>query len=282
MKPFSQTGALHFVSGFSANPTVSRYGVSDYLRTLPRGTNTFSEGTQRYNELRDCILRESERSVLMANNCYARSLEGLRSGSAYWSLVGMYYSAFFSQKAVLGMYGCWMDGPNRWIEVVDANPGTQKLFLRSSHYPNAAGAKGSHKVSWIAFYEAMNHLRFWLTTSCAQLATTPVNSKKTWMIDTRNDVNYDPLEAFKLADDFQNSFDPANIPSCFTGKLKTMLSVSQAFVQFSKEIALANALKTDVCNTVATRLAWTQQNITSPQDALLTNFYASELPGLEF
>ena len=131
MKPLSHSGAIHFVQNFSSNASVSAIGVNDYLDTNFQGTNTFVEGTSQYGELRDCLLRESERSLLMASNCYARSLDGLRENSAYWSLVGLYYAAFYSAKAILGMHGCWMGGLKKWIEVVDSNPGAQKIVYKN-------------------------------------------------------------------------------------------------------------------------------------------------------
>lgn len=74
MKPLTQIGAQHFVGQFSAEASVINSSVDDYLLTLPSGTNTFSEGTPRFALLKDCILREAERSLLLSGNCYARAL----------------------------------------------------------------------------------------------------------------------------------------------------------------------------------------------------------------
>lgn len=282
MKPLTQSGAQHFVSGFSADANVSGLSVVDFLDTLPSGASTFSEGTLRFDQLRDCLLRESERSLLLSENCYARALDSLRECSVYWSVVGLYYASFFSLKAVLGMHGCWMDRPKRWIEVMDGNPGGQKLVYKTVKYPNNGGENGSHQVTWVAFYEAMNHLAAWLTSPQAMLAINPVNANRTWMIDTRNDVNYDPLIAFQMMSDFQNTFNPEKLPTCFGGKLQTMFQVAQAFVQFSKEIALNLGLKTDVCAPSVTRMDWCQQYLTAPQHPKLIAFAASEYPQLEY
>lgn len=151
----------------------------------------------------DSLDSDAERSLLLSGSCYARALDGLRESSVYWSVVGLYYAAFFSLKAVLGMHGCWMSRPKRWIEVVDANPGRQKIAYKTAMYPSSGGPTGSHQVTWIAFYEAMNHLAAWLTSAHAVLASNPVNANRTWMIDTRNEVNYDPLVAFQMMTAFQ-------------------------------------------------------------------------------
>src|SRR5258708_6528549 len=282
MKPLTQIGAAHFVGSFSADATVSGFSVEEYLATLPGGSITFTEGTPRFNELKDCLLREAERSLLLSGNCYARALDGLRGSSVYWTIVGLYYAAFFSVKAVLGMHGCWMSGPRRWIEVMDANPGAQRLVYRTGMYPNNGGKNGSHEVTWIAFYEAMNHLAAWLTSPPALLSITPVNSSKTWMIDTRNDVNYDPLVAFQMMAAFQGSFDPTNLPSCFGGKLQTMFQVGQAFVLFAKELALNLGLGTDVWVPAATRRDWWMQYVTCAQHPPLSQFAVSVYPHLQY
>lgn len=282
MKPFTQHGAAHFVGAFGADAAVSTFGVQDYLDSLGGHASVFSEGTPRFGQLKDCLLRESERSLLLSASCYVRALDGLRESSAYWSVVGLYYASFFSVKAVLGMYGCWMGGPRRWIEVVDANPGVQKIAYRTGMYPNTNGQKGSHKVTWIAFYEAMNYLTAWLTSANAALATAPVNASRTWMIDTRNEVNYEPIEAFRMMTAFQGSFDPANLPTCFGGKLQTMLEMAKAFVLFAKEMAVVHALSTDVWLPAATRMNWCQLHLTAPQHPALTTFATSEYPQLEY
>lgn len=282
MKPLTQIGAQHFVSNFSADASVNGFSVDDFLATLPKSGAVFSEGTPRFNQLKDCLLREAERSLLLSGNCYARSLDGLRECSAYWSVVGLYYSAFFALKAVLGMHGCWMSRPDRWIEVDNANPGSQKIVYKTVKYPNSGGKTGSHKVTWVAFYEAMNHLAAWLTSPQAKLAINPVNNNKTWMIETRNDVNYDPLAAFQMMSDFRSAFNPAALPACFGGKLQTMIQITQAFVAFSKEMALNLGLQTDVCAPSATRLNWCQQYMTAPQHPALIAFATSEYPQLEY
>lgn len=282
MKPLSQIGAQHFVSGFSAEASVIQYSVDDFLDTLPKGGTDFTEGTKKFDQLRDCLLRETERSLLLSSNCYARALDNLRECSTYWSVVSLYYSSFFSLKAVLGMHGCWMSRPKRWIEVDNANPGKQKFIYKTVTYPNNNGQSGSHQVTWVAFYEAMNHLSSWLTSPHATLAISPVNANKTWMIDTRNDVNYDPLIAFQMMADFQNNFNPTAIPTCFGGKLQTMIEISQAFVNFSKEMALTLGLKTDVCLPSVARKDWCQRYMTSNQHAALTAFAHTEYARLEY
>ena len=123
MKSLTTASSVHFVNGYTPVASAMSTSVQDYLNSVT--TKTFQEGTSAFDHLRCSLLRETEQSLMMAQNCYARALEGLRGGSSFWALVTLYYSAFFSIKAILGTYGCWMAGPKRWIEVLDPH---QEIF----------------------------------------------------------------------------------------------------------------------------------------------------------
>lgn len=277
MKPLTTTSSIHFVNGFSVIPAVSALSVQDYLNTA--ATKSFQEGTPAFDALRCCLLKETEQALLMAGNCYVRGLEGLRGGSAYWSLVSFYYAAFFSIKAILGTYGCWMNHPKRWIEAVDTNPGTIKLQFRTTAYGITAGP---HKVTWIAFYDTMSALSSFLTSAEAVIAKTPVNKSKTWLIDTRNDANYQPNIAFSMIEEFDKGFNPNTVPNCFKGRLQTMLQISRACALFAKESALRVGLSTDVWSPEPTRGDWVRSRITKAQHPSLAAFTAAEMPQLEY
>jgi hypothetical protein len=68
MKPLTQSGAAHFVGQFGADASVAGYSVEDFLATLSASSHTFTEGTPRFDQLKDCLLRESERSLLMSSS----------------------------------------------------------------------------------------------------------------------------------------------------------------------------------------------------------------------
>jgi len=278
MKPLTTTSSAHFVAGFQANPALVGIGVQDYLNRAP--VKQFIEGTPPFNELRVCLLQEAEQYVLLAQNCYSQGLEGLRVGSAAWSMVSFYYSAFFATKAILGTYGCWMSAPRRWIEVVDATAGSLKLAYHQSLYPTQA--RGSHKVAWAAYYQVMSKLSNFLTSPDAIVAKTPVNSQESWLIDTRNDVNYEPQVAFKIGSEFESSFRPTAIPNSLRGRLSTMLQVSRACNVFAKENAVRVGLSTGVWNPEPTRVAWVQNRVLSPQHPLLVAYRQKEMARLAF
>lgn len=281
MKPLTITGANSFVAGFTSRPGVESFSVVEFLDQLPRRTRDIEEGSTEFDDFRCVLLRESERSLLMAENCYLRGLEGLREFSGYWSMVCLYYSAFFSIKAILGVHGCWMKKPNFWVEAVDSNPGALKLGIRKNQY-SAGGSSGSHRVTWIAYYNAMTSLSSWFTSADAKSAIAPVNSNKTWMIDTRNDVNYDPSAAFGVMVQFSSQFDEDAVPDCFGGPLQTMLQRSRACLMFAKETALRAGVATNVVAPLPLRIDWVKQHVTGPQHPALKAFAATEAPSLEF
>jgi len=278
MKPLTTTSSTYFVAGFQAVPALVGLGVQDYLnRTRARH---FTEGTLLFNELRVCLLQESEQYVLLAQSCYSQGLEGLRIGSAAWSIVSFYYSAFFATKAILGTYGCWMSSPNHWIEVVDATAGSLKLAYRTTPYPTQA--RGSHKVAWAAYYRVMSTLSNFLISPDAIVAKTPVHSQESWLINTRNDVNYEPQVAFKIGAEFESSFLPTAIPSSLKGRLSTMLQVARACNVLAKENAVRVGLSTGVWNPEPTRAAWVQNRVLRPQHPSLAAFRQSEMALLAF
>jgi hypothetical protein len=272
MKPLTTTSSVHFVAGFQQDPSLARLGVQDYLNR--DGSKQFNEGTPSFDGLRVCLLQEAEQYILLAQSCYSHGLEGLRS------MVSFYYSAFFATKAILGTYGCWMAGPRRWIEVLDSTPGSIKLVYRMTSFPTQVS--GSHRVAWAAYYKVMSALSNFLTSPDAVVAKTPVHSQESWLIDTRNDVNYEPQSAFKIGSEFESSFTPTAIPSSLRGRLSTMLQVSRSCNVLAKENAVRVGLSTGICSPEPTRIAWVQNRVMAPQHPLLLAYRHAEMASLAF
>lgn len=280
MRALTNVGASHFVGSFSAEMTSASYGVEDYIQYLSISPGkTFVEGRADFSGMRDCILRESDRSLALSVNCFARALDGLRACSSYWTGVGLYYSAFFAAKAIMGMYGCWFKTPKSWIEVVDTTPGKQRLIFRPRVY---AGSGGPHQLGWRAYYAATTSLRPSASTPEAIFALNPINSSETWLIDTRNEINYNPFQAFRLKEEFEGSFDNADIPACFSGKFSTMYTVSNAFIAYARQTAIDLSLKTDVFAVHADRAQWIRMLVTSAQEPALVGFANSTYSRLAF
>jgi hypothetical protein len=232
-------------------------------------TTTLSEGTSVFDEVRSVLLRETDRSILLASSNFIRSLEGLRASSSSWCVVGLYYSSWYAAQAILGMLGCWMGKPKRWIDVVDANPGKQRLQLHRSPY--ATHVAGSHRILWHAYYSAVAPLTTWFSPAAA-LAVTPVSSNKEWFIDLRNKVNYLPSEAFGLMRDFNSNFDRSAIPSCFPGELNSAYQVARSFLSMLSELAAHTGIDTDVFAPSVNRAIAIRQHVNGPHSRDLSAF----------
>ena len=114
------------------------------------------------------------------------------------------------------------------------------------------------------------------------MAKTPVHSQESWLINTRNDVNYEPQVAFKIITEFESSFLPTSIPGSLKGRLSTMLQVARACNVLAKENAVRVGLSIGVWNPEPTRLAWVQNRLVSPQHPSLAAFRQSEMALLAF
>jgi hypothetical protein len=276
MRALSPTGAQHFVREFSATGD-SGGGVDDFLK---RRAREYLEGTTSFERLRACILRDADRSILLAASNYARALDGLRTSSSYWTLVGLYYSSFFAARALLGMHGCWIGKPDRWVESVSSTPGKQRLAYRRTRYSSAKHV-GSHRVTWEAYYVAIKPLKSFVSPPCV-VAMDPVNSSPYWMSDLRNRINYEPAAAFALIDDFGSSFDSTNLPGCFPGKFNTAYRVATAFLMLLSEVTANVGLATDVFSPYSTRALGIGALVTAAAPKELGQFAKASYASLEF
>lgn len=255
-------------------------GVGRFCEQTLRRSTVLREGTVEFEELRDCILRNTDRSVLISSNCFARATESLRAASSSWSLVAFYYSSFFAAKAVLGMLGCWFERRTRWIDVEIDRDGSQALCFSKSPHPAAADS-GTHRQFWHVYYAAVPPLQAWVSQS-ASLALAPVSGSDTWFIEQRNDVNYKPEESFALMVDFRSKYDPQQIPACLPGRLNTAYRIAKAFLELSKEISGNVRLRTDVFMPHPDRPTCIRDEVLSAQPAELRTFAQGCHPLLEF
>lgn len=275
MKALNAEGARHFVSSFSNSTASSGCSVRGYLNNSFQGGVTLKEGSAEFSGLRDCLLRDSERSMVLAASNFARALDGLRASSGYWTLVGLYYAAFFSARAIMGIHGCWMSRRNRWLEATKSNPHHQELTYRKKNY-SVPGS--SHEVTWAAYYAMAKHLEPFVPSELA-LAVEPIDDKRDWMTSVRNRVNYDPVESFRLMEEFRSGFDRESIPSCFPYELRTAVKIARSMIELSQFEANRTGLKTDAV--APDRAAMVRSEVTCPNDAAVQSFSASLYPVLE-
>lgn len=239
--------SLSFQAARSFSRSFSSTGAHTIgLRDLIRRSNTAHviEGTAEFGVWRDNLLRDSERNHYLSAACFASGMRTMRSGAAFWSGVSYYYSAFLAAKALMGMFGCWIDSPKLWVEVTSTRQGSIRLDRRLTKYPNST-ATGSHQVFWDAFYQFSSSLTSYATPEQG-IAILPVQNDPYWLIDTRNRINYRSNEAFDLLNEFQASFDSTRLPSSIPGDLSTLFRTSKAFLSFVGDIRANLSLATDV------------------------------------
>lgn len=279
MRAFSITGAEHFVNGFKKTGGPPPFdGVLNHLESRYSGSTTLSEGNADFDEFRDCLLRECDRYLFLSASAYMRSIDGLRSSSSSWCVVGLYYSSFYAAHAILGMLGCWYRKKNRWVEVVNSNPGSQVLRYSVHKYSIISG---SHRELWNAYYNAVANLANWLPAQ-GLLSVTPMSSNPIWFIELRNRVNYDPLEGFQLCQGFESNFDESKIPACFPGELNSAHQVATSFLFTLNELTRQTGLATDMFLPNRTRKSAIKQRVNGPKNKSLSIFAKTMRPVVEF
>jgi len=209
-----------------------------YHDALPNSIHVFQEGSSRFVERRIVALHDVERHLFLAASNYLRALGLLVSSAAPWAHVTLYYASFFAAKALVGMFGGWIDGSKRIVEVQASTPGAQVLVLRRNvKAPN--GYQGSHRAFWDFFYDAVRCVQPWVDPQWS-LALVPVNGDRAWQISARNEVNYDTRVAFDVVAKFPTALDRKNFRNSLTGPVATQLQVTEAMLlvafKFAREL----------------------------------------------
>ncbi len=178
MQLFDVTAARHYCRSAPTPPATTPPSLKIFHDSLPSSAKAFAEGTPRFDERRLIALHDIERLLFLGASNYLRALDLLVASAAPWAHVTLYYSSFFAASSLVGMFGGWLDTPNRIVEVKTNTPGTQELVLRKNPVsPNTY--RGSHRQFWDFFYVACAPLLPW-TDSAHHLALTPVSSDITW------------------------------------------------------------------------------------------------------
>jgi hypothetical protein len=231
--------AKHFCGGYAGTMGAAQGSFRQWARTLAPN-HTISEGTPLFDEYRDIALREVERLLFLAASQYRRSFDLQITSASSWAHVTLYYGAFFSAQAILGIFGTWKLRDKYILDVDDGTPGQQRFVVRS--FPHTF--RGEHRRFWEYFYSSVVALLPWIDPSL-QLAITPVNANPTWQIDTRNDINYDTHEAMQLMSAFQQGFRSSRLRSTLPGVLSTQFQVMEGLLQLAVKFARDNRIATD-------------------------------------
>jgi hypothetical protein len=247
MNLFDPLQAQHFCK-IAATPKPVPAGISQSLRALHESllarTPRLAEGSNNFELHRVNLLQSVERWMTFALSNYRRSLDMLVPIAAPWAHVSLYYSAFFSAHAILGMFGGWVDSSFRGNRAVDVETGTTGSQVLRVHrkLPSPHGAQGSHRAFWDFFYDASAQLIPWVSPEFKG-ALLPVNGDYGWQIAARNGVNYDMHEAWEATKHFYTNFMPRRFPDTLTGDLGLQFDATQQLLRlaawFADDVGLA-------------------------------------------
>jgi hypothetical protein len=238
--------AQHFCTPLGAAAQGLEQSLPAFHLGLKKVTH-LTEGTQNFTIHRANLLLSAERWLLFSVGHYRRALEMLVPVSAPWSQITLYYAAFFSANAILALFGAWIGHTVDGIHVVDVEKGTpgQQLLriVRGKNAKSPSGARGSHKVFWDFFYDAIPTIKAWVPPKLAN-ALSPVNNDYAWQITSRNSVNYDMFSAWDCSMRFYSSFKPAKLQT-LAGPLRLQFEATEDLIRlalhFAQELALSNS-----------------------------------------
>jgi len=248
MRIFGLSEANYYCSSFSRSTGDAKGSIDDFQKNhLGTHSRTIAEGTPLFHQYRDCSLRDVERSLFFAASHYRRSLDLMIPSSSPWAHVTLYYGSWYASRALLGMFGCTIFSPHFVVDVGKGSPGRQELRLR--RIGNKPGQQyttfsGTHRVFWDIFYIAVQSLILMVDPHFAA-ALSPISGDPAWQIQHRNEVNYDSLIGFRLAEDFDRSFSKQGFPSCLPGVLNTQFRILETLLELVYSYARQFGLSTD-------------------------------------
>ncbi len=247
MQLLTPTSAKYFCGTFTGNAASSKLSIKEFLGKQPRTKRIYQEGTPSYSLLHDCILREADRSLFLSNSLYATALQGNRESNSWWGHVTLYYSAFFAARGLLAMHGGWINDKDYWLQVTNSTPGAITLEVNRTAHPQLTtqSAKSTHKAFWKVFYWAVRSLHTHAPNNLA-FALNPVQSRDSWLIDTRNELNYQPSKAFDSIEDFITGFNPTSIPNSLPKHWVVIHNTTSALIELAIKWKLNYNLSADV------------------------------------
>jgi hypothetical protein len=242
------SGAEHFCATFGharAGPIIS---PQEYSRTRLTGITLINEGTPVGDGYRDSLLRDVDRSLFFSASHYRRALDLMTISASPWAHVTLYYGSYFAARAIVGMFGSWIQAPAMRIEATASTPGKQQ-FSVTRRVQRLSTFNGPHRVFWDFYYIAAATLLPWVPRHLLD-AVTPVSSNPVWQIDTRNSINYDTHVAVDLSSGFLGSFSHSGFPTSLPGALSTQYHVSRATVELAFWFAKQFHVRTDALSTL--------------------------------
>ena len=245
------TSAKHFCENFSSTPSTLNCTVKEFIKKQSKTKRVYVEGSPEFSALRDCLLREAERSIFFSNALYANALRANRESTGWWSHVTLYYSAFFAAQGLLAMHGGCLIDNKFWLEVTDPTIGAINLTVNRTVHPKllAAHPGSTHKSFWKVFYWAVRSLYTHAPNNLA-FALSPVQSSDSWLIDSRNEYNYQTPKALKSLTEFINTYDSTKLPGSLPRHLVVMDNVAYALRELAARWRGSYNLTSDVLTNI--------------------------------
>ena len=253
MRLFGVNEAKHFCKGFFVGPATYSGSLKDFYRLCmePRRSTAITEGATVFEDYRVCLLREAERSVFLSISQYRRAVDLMVQSACPWCQVTLYYGAWFAAHAILGLLGGAIF-PRRVIGVERGAIGKQTFRARKIG-SGAANENtlytGSHRVFWDLFYGAVRTLRPSVDPRLSAVLS-PVTGDKVWLIDRRNEVNYDMQTALDLCSQFPNATPGAALPASLPGTLGTQWGITEGLVQLASWLCGELEIATDALDSI--------------------------------
>ena len=253
MQIFTEDEARYFCHEFDRVQGNVAESIIDYRKRELRAQRSLSESSQKFNDFRSYLLRDVERCLFMAASNYYATHRQLSPGFASWAHVTSYYAAYYSARAILGMFGIYIDAPNIIVDVSVGNIGSQELRVTTNKNTielMLGGIRGPHKQFWSAYYQVGTLLHSYVTDPVLRVAISPVSASNTWQIDNRNDVNYDMIKSVDLICQFENTFKRTSFPNGLPGILNTQFKITEATLLLAFKYAKEFALNTDALDSL--------------------------------
>lgn len=260
--------AQHFASGLG-NTTVPPASFRNWING-PSFPRHFQEGTANFDIFRELSLAEVERLLLLSASHYRRAHDLFGEASSSWAFVTLYYGAYFSASALLGMFGAWkLRASAKAIEPIATSSGMQRfeIVARPSSY------KGSHQQFWEFFYFNAKFIKPYVATKY-HFALNPISGDITWPIKNRNDLNYDSFAALQLASAQRATFNVAGFPASLPGVLSTQFRFFESLLAVTGTCAQSVGIETSALaalSVLANRVARIEELVLSGHSPKLGN-----------
>jgi len=243
MSFFSEQEAKYFCSGIVSPGNLSNLSFRDYCKAKFNSTKVISEGNIDFNEYRLNFLSEVERNLFLSATNFVSAHRLLISGFASWAHVTLYYSSFYSARALLGMFGNYI-GNQTFVAVNSGNIRNQKFDVKIGgsafkKHLTSIGVQltpGSHKILWGVFYVFSPRLTSYVQPDL-QWVLQPIGPDPYWQTENRNNVNYETFNAVDLIKNFEISANIKKDRSKLPHPLKTQFDISDALIRLNFKFA---------------------------------------------